>query len=65
VRRACRDQVAAFHNQRCSGIRPEQVEACKTPLEACQLGGEECKILSCIDATIGNFSDNRVEMIGR
>jgi 5'-nucleotidase len=65
VRRSCRNQVAAFHNQRCSGIRPEQVEACKTPLEACQLAGEECKILSCIDATIGNFSDNRVEMIGR
>ena len=65
VRRACRDSVAAFHNQRCSGLRPDQVESCKTPLAACQLGGEECKILSCVDASIGNFSDGRVEMIGR
>ena len=65
VRRSCRDQVAAFHNQRCAGLAAERVEACKTPLAACQLGGEECKILSCIDASLGNFSDARVEMIGR
>ena len=63
VLKECRDQVAAFHLQRCAGV-PDQV-ACRTPVNACQLAGEECKILTCIDATIGSFSDGRVEMIGR
>lgn len=63
VRRDCRDQVAAFHLSRCAGAR-DQV-ACRTPINACELGGEECKILSCVDETIGSFTDGRVEMIGR
>jgi 5'-nucleotidase len=65
VLRTCRDSVAAFHNLRCAGLDASRIEECKVPLSACQLGGEECKLLSCIDATVGNFSDGRVEMIGR
>jgi 5'-nucleotidase len=63
VRADCRDQVAQFHLRRCADA--PNVEACKTPINACQLGGEECKILACIDASIGSATDNRVEMIGR
>ena len=63
VRKDCRDQVAQFHAKRCVGA-PDQ-EACRIPVSACQLAGEECKILACIDKTIGSISDNRVELIGR
>jgi len=63
VRKDCRDDVAQFHFKRCEGA-PDQ-EACKVPVAACQLAGEECKILSCIDKTIGSQSDNRVELIGK
>ncbi len=60
---ACRDQVAQFHAKSCA-TAPDQ-DACKTPVKACELAGEECKILSCIDKTIGSASDNRVELIGK
>lgn len=63
VRKDCRDQVAAFHQQRCAGA-PDQT-SCQTNVNACQLAGEECKILTCIDSSIGSVSDGRVEMIGR
>ena len=59
----CRDQVAQFHEASCKGA-PEQ-DACKGPVAACPLAGEECKILSCVDNTIGGASDNRVELIGQ
>ncbi len=63
VRKDCRDQVAQLHAKRCIGA-PDQL-ACKVPVSACQLSGEECKLLSCIDKTIGSITDNRVELIGR
>lgn len=63
VRAKCRDEVAAFHLTRCADARDKA--SCQTPLNACQLAGEECKLLSCIDRNIGSFSDGRVEMIGR
>jgi 5'-nucleotidase / UDP-sugar diphosphatase len=63
VRRTCRDEVSAFHNQRCAGAR--DILACKVPVAACSLAGEECKILTCVDQAVGSFTDGRVEMIGR
>jgi len=63
VRKDCRDQVAQFHAKACSDA-PNQM-ACLTPVRPCELAGEECKILSCIDRTIGSMSDNRVELIGK
>jgi 5'-nucleotidase len=63
VLRDCRDKVAQFHAQRCDGA-PDQL-ACQVPVAACTLAGEECKLLTCIDKTIGSISDNRVELIGR
>jgi 5'-nucleotidase len=63
VRRDCRDETAKFHDKRCADS--PQADACRALLNACSLGGEECKILSCVDRTLGNYSDNRVEMLGR
>lgn len=63
VRKTCRDDVAQFHLQRCADAK--DIEACKIPVGACSLAGEECKILTCIDPSVGSFTDGRVEMIGR
>jgi 5'-nucleotidase len=63
VLKACRDDVAQFHFKRCKDA-PNQA-ACQVPVAACQLAGEECKLLACIDKTIGSLSDNRVELIGK
>ncbi len=71
VRRDCRDQAATFHNKRCTGggepaiLGSPDVEGCLSDLNSCSLAGEECKFLSCVDERVGNFTDNRVEMIGR
>ncbi len=63
VRKTCRDEVAQFHAKRCADA--PDATACKTQVNACSLAGEECKILTCIDASVGSFTDGRVEMIGR
>jgi 5'-nucleotidase len=63
ILRQCRDDVAQFRERRCVGA-PDQL-ACKIPIAACEVAGEECKILSCIDPSLGGASDGRVEMIGR
>ena len=38
---------------------------CLVDLNGCSIAGEECKFLSCVDDSIGNITDNRVEMVGR
>ena len=63
VLKACRDGVAEFHGKACAAS-PE-AQNCKTHLNACSLAGEECKFLSCVDQTVGNLTDNRLEMLGR
>ena len=63
VRRDCRNQVADFHNQSCA-TSPSLI-GCETDLDACSLAGEECKLLSCVDDSEGNFTDNRLQMEGR
>lgn len=63
VLKACRDEVARFHISRCAGA--PDLAGCQNQIGACQLGGESCKILTCIDASIGSTTDNRVRMIGR
>ena len=50
----CRDEVAAFPREalrRRAGPEPR----CQVAVGACQLAGEECKILACIDTTIGSL----------
>ncbi|NOU34396.1 MAG: bifunctional metallophosphatase/5'-nucleotidase [Polyangiaceae bacterium] len=63
VRRDCRNAVATFHDRDCAQ-NPNR-EGCRLVLNACSSAGEECKILACVDKSIGNFSDGRLEMIGR
>jgi 5'-nucleotidase / UDP-sugar diphosphatase len=63
VLKNCREDVARFHVARCAGA--PDLATCQNNVGACQLGGESCKILSCIDATLGGFTDNRVRMLGR
>jgi 5'-nucleotidase/UDP-sugar diphosphatase len=66
VRRDCRDSVATFHEKMCAVQQtPDAVEGCRTDLDACSLAGEECKILACVDQTVGAVTDNRVTMTGR
>lgn len=63
VLRSCREDVARFHIKRCDGA--PDLALCQNNVGACQLGGESCKILACIDSTLGSFTDNRVRMLGR
>jgi 5'-nucleotidase len=63
VRRDCRDQVHDVHNKLCASS-PDRA-GCVNDLNACSIAGEECKVLSCVDQAIGNFTDNREEMLGR
>jgi 5'-nucleotidase len=63
VLRDCRDQVAQFHEKACA-TSPD-ADRCKIDLNSCGLAGEECKFLSCVDQTVGNLVDNRLDMVGR
>lgn len=60
---ACRDSVAAFHNKTCA--ESKSLVLCQSQIDACTIAGEECKILACVDKNVGNFSDGRLEMLGR
>jgi 5'-nucleotidase len=61
VLQSCRDQVAQYHEQLCAGS-PNML-ACLTDLDGCTLGGEECKILACVDGTEGAAEDGRINII--
>ena len=63
VLKTCRDEVAQFNYARCQGAKDQA--ACRSPIKACDIASEACKRLACVDATIGSFTDGRVEMIGR
>lgn len=64
VLQACRDDVAARHLRMCGDVSaPELRVSCETNLDACQVAGEVCKRLACIDTTIGSVRDGRVRMI--
>jgi 5'-nucleotidase / UDP-sugar diphosphatase len=63
VRADCRNTVAQFHLHRCEGA--PNAMACQALVNPCTLGGESCKFLACIDQGLGNFSDGRLEMLGR
>jgi 5'-nucleotidase/UDP-sugar diphosphatase len=61
VLQTCRDQVAQYHEQLCAGS--PTMQACLTSLDGCTLGGEECKILACVDGTEGAVEDGRINII--
>jgi 5'-nucleotidase len=60
---ACRDGVAQFHEKACKDTKNSAL--CEAQIDSCTVAGEECKILACVDRSIGNFSDGRQEMVGR
>lgn len=60
----CRDDVAAFHDaDECKGTAGEALSRCRKA--ACSQAGEQCKLLACVDATIGAVVDGRQVMLGR
>ncbi|RYE92267.1 MAG: hypothetical protein EOO75_07085, partial [Myxococcales bacterium] len=66
VLRTCRDSVAEFHRRTCEGGRtPAAAASCEASINPCELGGEECKYLACVDNRIGNFTDNRIQVLGK
>jgi 5'-nucleotidase / UDP-sugar diphosphatase len=63
---ACRQGVAEFFRQSCaSPDTAVAIASCTTTRSPCELGGEQCKFLACIDRGLGSFSDARVLMVGR
>ena len=62
----CRDDVAAFQRATCEDAPTAAVKkTCETTLEPCAAAGEQCKFLACLDHRLGNFSDNRLKMVGQ
>lgn len=60
----CRNDVASFHDgEDCDQAGAEAKNKCR--LEACQMAGEQCKLLACVDGSIGAKVDNRQVMLGR
>lgn len=63
---ACRADVAAFGRETCEAApTPKVAEQCEKAINPCAAAGEQCKFLACIDRGIGNFSDNRLRMVGQ
>jgi 5'-nucleotidase len=66
VLQQCRDDVATFVRQTCQAAPTGSVESqCETSLSPCVAGGETCKYLACVNQNLGNYSDNRVLMVGQ
>jgi 5'-nucleotidase / UDP-sugar diphosphatase len=66
VLKQCRDDVAAFQRKTCDTARtPEAKADCETTIGPCEVGGETCKFLACVDDRLGNFTDGRQVMVGR
>ena len=64
VLKACRDDVAAFHDDEdCAGAKGASLSDCRA--KACSQAGEQCKILACVDPTLGAKVDARLVMLGR
>ncbi len=62
----CRTDVANFQRATCDAASSASVKAsCEKSLAPCAAAGESCKFLSCLDHDIGNFTDNRLRMIGQ
>jgi 5'-nucleotidase/UDP-sugar diphosphatase len=62
----CRQHVAEFYRQTCQNQDTAKVIAsCASDVTPCQLGGEQCKYLGCIDRNLGSIADGRVQMVGK
>jgi 5'-nucleotidase len=64
VLRSCRNDLASFHDDRdCAGLTGDTLTSCRQTV--CKQSGEQCKLLACIDGSIGARVDGRVVMLGR
>jgi hypothetical protein len=63
VLRRCRDDVATFRNTRCKNATDKA--ACSSALDPCTYGGESCKVLACVDASVGAETDDRLRMVSQ
>ena len=62
----CRQDVADFYRETCANPQSAKaIASCASSVDFCQLGGEQCKFLACIDRNLGSFADGRVLMVGR
>jgi 5'-nucleotidase len=62
----CRDQVAEFQRALCDRAPTEDSrESCLDAQKPCATGGEQCKFLACLDASLNNVSDSRIRMVGK
>ena len=62
----CRQSVSDFYVAACKNPETSvQLASCASKLDTCQIGGEQCKYLGCVDRNLGNFSDGRVQMVGK
>ena len=62
----CVDSVAAYQAETCDHApTAASKEACLASLRPCAAGGEQCKFLACIDASLGNNADGRIRMVGQ
>ncbi|MFI5302276.1 MAG: hypothetical protein ACHREM_29645, partial [Polyangiales bacterium] len=60
----CRDDVANFHNTKdCANVTGDDLNTCQ--LRACSESGEQCKVLACVDSSVGALVDGRIVMLGR
>ena len=62
----CRNDVAEFNRQTCLAAPTALIETqCENDISPCASGGEMCKFLACVDQGIGNYTDNRIQMVGQ
>ena len=62
----CRDDVAVFNRQTCLDAPNASIQAqCVNAISPCASGGEMCKFLACVNQQLGNYTDNRIEMVGQ
>jgi 5'-nucleotidase/UDP-sugar diphosphatase len=66
VRQDCRNDVAQYLLTSCmqpNGSNVPDYSACVKTINPCSVGGEECKYLSCVDATESALVDGRITVI--
>jgi 5'-nucleotidase / UDP-sugar diphosphatase len=63
VRQDCRDQVAQYLLTACQGVPSGDMTACLNAINACSVGGEDCKYLSCVDDSESATVDGRITVI--
>lgn len=63
---SCRNDVANYVRQTCAAATSVETQLeCESSLLPCSSGGEQCKYLACVDARLGNRTDNRIRMEGK